>query len=170
MDKVCTTCKQTKPLSEYSPRRDRPLGVHYSCKVCLAEKAKVYRKNKELTEAQKERARKASAEWRKQNPEWNKRIKQEWAVLNRDKRNAAGKRYEQRKNKRTPSWLTEEHHKEIHTFYWLAQDLKKVTGSTYHVDHIVPLNGKHVCGLHVPWNLQILPEDLNLSKGAVYND
>ena len=66
--------------------------------------------------------------------------------------------------------LSDKHKDEIQNFYWLAQDLRAVTGEQYHVDHIVPLNGKNICGLHVPWNLQVLPADINLSKGNRYDN
>lgn len=54
----------------------------------------------------------------------------------------------------------------------LKKSLLKELGEIYRnrpeghdVDHIIPLNGKDVCGLHVPWNLQYLPSSLNRSKG-----
>ena len=163
--KVCTTCRQEKLLSYFSPRKGRPSGRHYSCKSCLALRAKEQRKNKPATEEQKELARIRSIFWREENPERNKQIKSSWRLLNLDVKNATNKRRELEKLNRTPAWLTKEQEKEILSFYWLAKDLKSVSGEEYHVDHIVPLQGKTVCGLHVPWNLQILPKDINLSKG-----
>jgi hypothetical protein len=62
---------------------------------------------------------------------------------------------------RCPIWadLTE-----INTIYKQATRRSLIEGIKYHVDHIIPLNGDLVSGLHVQDNLQVIPASLNLSK------
>jgi hypothetical protein len=102
--------------------------------------------------------------------------KRSWNRLNKDKRdayryrksdyyNSLSRLYQASKVSATPPWLTDEHKKQILEFYALSKDCSVVTGEAYHVDHIVPLRGRNICGLHVPWNLQVLPSDINISKG-----
>jgi len=50
-------------------------------------------------------------------------------------------------------------------FYDKAQQMSRDTGIDHHVDHIVPINSKLVCGLHNEFNLQILEGRANMSKG-----
>lgn len=69
------------------------------------------------------------------------------------------------KLQRTPLWLSAEHKAQINKIYWEASELSKLVGEFYTVDHILPLQGKTVSGLHVPWNLHILSKSENSSKG-----
>jgi hypothetical protein len=126
------------------------------------EKCKLYRKEARQRNLPKFQAR--ASDYRKRNPDKVKAQIQKWFDANPGIRNAYLAKRRSQKLKATPSWLTEAQHLEMLEFYVHAKDCELVSGETYHVDHIVPLQGKGVCGLHVPWNLQILPSDLNIRK------
>jgi 5-methylcytosine-specific restriction endonuclease McrA len=53
----------------------------------------------------------------------------------------------------------------VKRMFELARTMSRLLGNPYHVDHIYPLNGKMVCGLHVERNLQVISEKENLAKG-----
>lgn len=72
------------------------------------------------------------------------------------------------KKQATPPWLSEEDEQAIKAMYALSSFMTRTTGIEHHVDHIVPLAGKTVCGLHVPWNLRVITAKENLSKHAKF--
>jgi 5-methylcytosine-specific restriction endonuclease McrA len=64
----------------------------------------------------------------------------------------------------TPKWLTKEQKQQIKSFYIEADRLKTETGIDHEVDHIVPVRGGIVHGLHVPWNLRVITAEENQKK------
>lgn len=66
--------------------------------------------------------------------------------------------------KRAPKWLTAEDWSAMEALYTESRLITESTGIQQHVDHIVPLVGKTVSGLHVPWNLRVIPATENLKK------
>ena len=112
----------------------------------------------------KEYGKQKSAEWRKQNPERRKAIANAWAARNRPARAAALAEYKASLIQATPAWLTQDERKLIREVYKQAAEQTRATGVKHHVDHVYPLRGTTVCGLHVVLNLQILTEKENVSK------
>ena len=64
----------------------------------------------------------------------------------------------------TPPWLSRKQKSEIRQLYQIAMTMTQTTGEQYVVDHIIPLQGETVCGLHVPWNLRVITQEENLKK------
>jgi len=168
--KVCSKCKEVKTLDGFSKRKASKSGYRSECKACNKEHyvkwcasnpdyhAKYYADNLE-------KFREYSAEYRAANPEKIKEKDAKYRVANPEKGRAKCAKRRAAKRRAIPKWLTEDDYKAMEAIYDEATKLELETGTKMHVDHIHPLQGKLVCGLHCPTNLQILTEAENCSKG-----
>jgi hypothetical protein len=187
--KYCAKCDEHKPFPDFSKNKARVDGIQDYCRECCAQAQRQWREtnrdkvrefNRQYREANRDKILKIQRQYRKTNreklleyrkqyretnPEKMREYSRKYREANLDKRNALEAKRRAAKMQRTPSWLTLEHLDEIETFYAAAIAFRIYTGQEYHVDHIVPLQGKNVSGLHVPWNLQVLPKKENLKKG-----
>ena len=116
----------------------------------------------------KQKQQEKNAEYYKLNQEKIKQYQLTYKKQNPAKVNALSKKRKVSKKLRTPCWLTETHFERIENQYRLANLLTKVTGQLHHVDHIIPLHGKTVSGLHTPSNLQVILAVENLKKGISF--
>lgn len=93
-----------------------------------------------------------------------------WQDNNRDKMNVHAATMRAKRNNRKPKWIKDVFVEEIKVWYRRAKILEQFTGQKWEVDHIVPMNGKNVSGLHVPWNLQLLTKKQNREKSNHHAD
>ncbi len=100
--------------------------------------------------------------WVAANVEHRKAYQRQWADDNREVMRAHVQFRNALKKCAVPVWADKEKIKE---FYVRARELEENTGMPHHVDHIVPLNSRIVCGLHCEANLQVLTAIENISKG-----
>jgi hypothetical protein len=194
MTKICKTCNIEKSLELFKKEKRRPDGRASYCKKCHnvssrlsysknlekeRQRSRDYRKNnpekrKEITrnyrEANKEKIKLSSAKYskknrekitqrtrelRKANPERYQDNRRAYEAAHIGERRATTAKYRAKKLQATPAWADLDAIKE---FY-------KNCPPGHEVDHIIPLQGKYVSGLHVENNLQYLPAHENKRKG-----
>lgn len=182
--RTCVKCGETKDERFFTRRGDSGL-LRHDCKVCKAAKEKQRRidKKDEIRAKDKERwhsnqngRREISLERMRnrhalvtldpqlhekekaRNRQRAKRFSAKWRAMVAKRRAA--------KLQATPKWLTADDYWMLEEIYSLVELRTKVTGIQWHADHIVPLQGKTVCGLHVPWNLRVITAAENWSKGS----
>ena len=144
----CVVTSEPQPLESFYKHKRGKFGRTAICNKCDNLRGRLYYQNNKGV------INKIASDYRKANPDKNR----SYASLRRLRvRNA------------TPPWV-EDYTSEIQNVYAHARDCEVVTGEPYEVDHIIPLSGKNVCGLHVPWNLQVLPRDINRKKGISYEE
>jgi len=156
--KQCTKCGEAKSLAMFYKALTRPDGHLAQCKNCVKRQQQQYKDaNRDRISAyQNQRYQKNRAEILKRN--------ETWRLANMAKQVARVTRYKQRRRNAAPHWLTGEDNARILAKYKEATWMTASSGIKHHVDHIVPLQGKTVCGLHVPWNLRVIPARENQKK------
>jgi len=147
-NKNCIKCKKSRSILEYHINKKYTSGRTNKCKYCV-EKYNKSEKGKEVRAKRKDK-KKVYDKWWKYNTESGK------AKIKRDK-SIYGREYCSRRRARSRHPLSELYRKEILEIY-------KNCPKGKHVDHIMPLNGENLSGLHVPWNLQYLDAIENIKK------
>lgn len=173
---ICTDCEIEKPLTAFYFRKDNA-KYRTNCKVCHAFRAaRWFADNPDKRRAIKARWAKAHApylnglkakyraldplrmrKWSIENPERMQACRKSWHDRNRHRVTANLQKRRARAKHAVPKWAD---HKKIEAIYQQARSM----GKLYEVDHIVPMQGRTVCGLHCEDNLQIITQRENRQK------
>ncbi len=164
--KQCAKCKEEK-LNRLFPKRGN------DCKVCVAKYMKMYRTananhisnlKKEWKAKNKDRVTTNDKKYALENPEVKRAARAKWRKANLHVINALNALRKVSQINRTPKWVDSEELWLIKEVYALATFRTKVTNIRWSVDHITPLQGELVSGLHTISNLQVIPAVINSAK------
>ena len=189
LTKICKCCNEDKSFDNFARNSRYKWGFKSYCKDCenkksretysktigyQRERSKTYR----LNNAEKERRRsKAYSENNKERISSRKKKYRElnwYLVRDREKKYYQSNTHkwvhynkirDSLKKERLPKWTSTSDIKVIECYYSLANRLSSCLSIPHHVDHIIPLQGTVVSGLHTPLNLEVIPAKLNLQKG-----
>jgi len=167
--KWCPQCKKFKNILEFSKDAHNSTGYKCWCNNCFNK----YRKQDEVQERikivsqeyyleNKEAINQQTAEYYERTKEERKDYYYNYYQENAAEHNLRSSIYRAVRLQAMPSWVDKD---EIRKVYKEARRLTLETGILHAVDHIFALQAKDSCGLHVPWNLQILTFSENCAKG-----
>ncbi len=171
----CGECNSLRSRQYYSNNKEKVYNTNNKWKLRNKGKVNGYKKawdkrNPQALKAKKARYKKrhpeASKEYYIKNKEKIDSKYRQWVLNNPDKKAAQWARYNASKLQAMPKWLNDNQHAEILECYSLAKELQWLSEDPLEVDHIIPLQGRDVSGLHVPWNLQYLTRSENRKKGC----
>lgn len=145
----CLECVREDWAVDNERRKNKP-----KTEAAVAAGRRYYEKNREAVIAR------ASA----RPAEEKRRLQAEYKNRNVDVVRADTSVRKRRHREATPKWLTKAERLQMRDLYVQARKMTELTRERYVVDHIVPLRGEEVCGLHVPWNLRVITQDENLKK------
>jgi hypothetical protein len=178
--KTCTKCGEIKPLTEFHKQKLSKHGVESRCKACKAMSDRQRKvNNREQINAWKRahhhrhkdrllpQIKQRSSAWYENNKEHKARKAKEYAQANRPVMNAIAAKRRAVERNAVPSWAD---FSVIKFFFATRQYMTNETGFDWHVDHVVPLQGRYVCGLHVHNNLRVVPATDNLRKSNSFTN
>lgn len=176
LENRCKPCVSAASRAWYAANADRRRETALAWREENAERVKELNRARYKTKTEQINAQ--ARQWAKDNPEKNRKATRTWRAANVEKVKAQQRAWRQsnseviathsaKRRAREASQairLTQTQQDAIKNIYAFAKYLSKKFNKPYHVDHTVPLKGENVSGLHVPWNLQVLPAATNLSK------
>jgi len=189
LNSECKSCKnereaeyreKNRPILRIRSKKSRTKNPGYAKEWRLKNPEKFKANQKRSKDKNREKIRKDGLDYYYKTRERQLALGKKRRDANPEKERARGRKFRQenkgsvnnrcarrrsKKAKATPIWSTKEDSLKIKTFYDEAARLTKETGIKHDVDHILPINGETISGLHVHWNLQILPRNLNIRKG-----
>lgn len=159
---TCVQCIALKKKDHYEANKDRLL--EYRAKRRIATLVESRSKGRDYYMRNKDRIREAQREYSAANSAKAVKRAVEWQRQHPDKKQARVAQYRARKSKAVPVWFGE-----FDRFVWeeaarLVRLRKRCTGVSWDADHIVPINGVTVTGLHVGTNCQVIPSIINRIK------
>lgn len=161
---TCTKCNKKKQEMEFYKNTQGSRPVRSWCKKCYSvDNKQRYIKNPDFIKENRKN-------YFKENKDVEVLKMKQYYESNKDKFLFYSSKRRAQKKLAYPTWLSSFDAAKIKSIYKMCRQISKKTGLQHHVDHIIPLQSELVCGLHVPWNLQIIPSFENIKKHNSFNE